>query len=308
MSLGSGIGKLLTPTLTMVAAATVLLVVNQATAGEFILDTPGDNVTVSVPGAVGGTAIFSDHFEQPTGTGVFKPFLTLDSNGQTSTGNTAIESAYNTDGAPLYLDELRNHWNTLLRVGDLQNNNGYYEFVLDANEPGSDKSLISIDNIRIYTSKADNTAAVANDITKLNQLSETGTPRWAMNDPLTAGTTPPDLNGFNVQQWVKLNADQNNNDGSKANGGSGQGDMIVRIPVTAFAGADAGDFVWFYNLNGVHYTADGDLAAQAGFEEWKALVGPNTVPDGGNTLVLFGTAIAALGVLASRRNKAASVA
>src|SRR2546425_10215585 len=76
VTLGSAIGKLLTPTLTLVAAATVLLPAYQATAGEFILDTPGDNVTVNVPGAVGGTAIFADHFEQPTGTGVFKPFLT----------------------------------------------------------------------------------------------------------------------------------------------------------------------------------------------------------------------------------------
>ena len=82
--------------------------------------------------------------------------------------------------------------------------------------------------------------------------------------------------------------------------------MIVYIPVTAFqaAGTLDSDYVWFYNLNGVHYSSDGDLAAQAGFEEWRALTGPNTVPDGGNTLVLFGTAIAALGVLARRRNLA----
>jgi hypothetical protein len=305
MTLGSGIGKLLTPTLTLVAAATVLLSANRTVGGEFILDTPGVDTTVTVAGDVGGDAIFADHFEQPTGTGVFKPFLTLDSNGQTSTGNTAIESAYNTDGAPLYLDELRNHWNTLLKVGDLQKINGYYAFVLDANEPGSDKSLISIDNIRIYTSATDNTANVGSDISKLNDL---GKLRWAMNDPLKNGTTPPDLNGFNVDQWVRLNANQNNNDGSKANGGSGQGDMIVYIPVTAFGDAADSDYVWFYNLNGVHYTADGDLAAEAGYEEWKGLVGPNSVPDGGNTLVLFGTAIAALGVLARRRQVANVVA
>src|SRR5881628_2890576 len=153
MTLGSAIGKLLTPTLTLVAAATILLPTYRAAGGEFILDTPGVNTTVTVAGDIGGNATFGDHWEQPTGTGVFKPFLTLDSNGQTSTGITQIESAYNTDGEPLYLDELRNHWNTLLRVGDLQNVNGYYAFILDANEPGSDKSLISIDNIRIYTSK-----------------------------------------------------------------------------------------------------------------------------------------------------------
>jgi len=305
MTLGSGIGKLLTPTLTLVAAATVLLSATRATGGEFILDTPGANVSVTVTGDVGGDATFADHWEQPTGTGVFKPFLTLDSNGQTSTGNTAIESAYNTAGEPLYLDEQRNHWNTAVKVGDLQIVNGNYAFILDANEPGSDKSLISIDNIRIYTSSSDNTANVANDISKLNDL---GTLRWAMNDPLKNGTTPPDLNGFNVDQWVRLNANQNNNDGSNANGGSGQGDMIVYIPVSAFGDAQASDYLWFYNLNGVHYTADGDLAAQSGYEEWKALVGPNTVPDGGNTLVLFGTAIAALGVLARRRKLANVVA
>jgi hypothetical protein len=306
MALGSGIGKLLTPTLTLVAAATVLLSANRAVGNEIDLAinaSPG--ITVDVVGDVGGTAKFADYWEQPTGTGVFKPFLTLDSNGQTSTGNTAIESAYNTDGAPLYLDELRNHWNTAVKVGDLQVVDGYYAFILDANEPGSGKSLISIDNIRIYTSANDNTANVGNDLSKLNDL---GTLRWAMNDPLSTGTTPPDLNGFNVDTWVKLDSDQNNNDGSKANGGSGQGDMIVNIPVTAFGDAADGDFVWFYNLNGVHYTADGDLAAEAGFEEWKALVGPNAVPDGGNTLVLFGTAIAALGVLAHRRKTANVVA
>jgi len=204
----------------------------------------------------------------------------------------------------LYLDELRNHWNTLLKVGDLQEVNGYYQFILDANEPGQGKSLISIDNIRIYTSDKDNTANVANNITKLDDL---GKLRWAMNDKLSEGA-PVDLNGFNVETWVKLDSDQNNNDGSKANGGSGQGDMIVNIPVGAFGDALDSDYVWFYNLNGVHYTADGDLAAEAGFEEWKALVGPNQVPDGGNTLVLFGTAIAALGVLAQRRKVASVVA
>ncbi len=304
MTLGSAIGKLLTPTLTLVAAATVLLPAYQTTADEFILDTPGVNVSVPVPGTVGGTAIFADHWEQPTGTGVFDPFLTLDSNGQTSTGITAIESAYNTDGTrAIYLDQQKpNAFNKTLTYGSLARFNmggvDYVAFDLDANEPGSDKSLISIDNIRIYTSQGDKTLA---GIGTAN-LNDLGTLRWAMNDPL-AGTS----DGFNVATWVRLNANQNNNDSSKANGGSGQADMFVFIPVSAFGNTLNSDYVWFYNLNGVHYSSDGDLAAQAGFEEWRALTGPNTVPDGGNTLVLFGTAIAALGVLAGRR-KLANVA
>src|SRR6266536_3391808 len=45
MTLGSAIGKLLTPTLTLVAAASILLPTYKATAGEFALDTPGVNVS-----------------------------------------------------------------------------------------------------------------------------------------------------------------------------------------------------------------------------------------------------------------------
>src|SRR5438477_1112167 len=236
MTKGSVIGKLLTPTLTLVAAAVAVLPAYRATAAEYDLATVGVNVTQLVPGDVGGTAIFQDHWEQPTGAGVFDPFLTLESNGQTSTGNTAIESAYNTDGTKaIYLDQQKpNAFNKLITYGSLAkitmaDGITYVGFDLDANEPGGSKSLISIDNIRVYTSPTDTTASVANDLTKLNSL---GTLRWAMNNP-TAGTAS-DLNGFNVNQWVKLDANQNNNDSSKANGGSGQADMFVFIPVDAF--------------------------------------------------------------------------
>ena len=313
MTLGSAIGKLLTPTLTLVAAAVVVLPSYRAVGQEFNLSGVPTTQTAEITGAYGGKAIFADQWSQPTGSGVFQPFLTLDSNGQTSTGNSNIEQAYNTDGTvAMYLDQLRPNalGNKTITYGSLQrfdvNGSSYVAFVLDANEPGSDKSLISIDNIRIYSSADDKTTA---GIGQAN-LNDLGAKVWGMNDPLTAGTTPPDLNGFNVNQWVKLDANQSNNNGSNANGGSGQGDMIVYIPVTAFqaAGTLDSDYVWFYNLNGVHYSVDGDLAAQAGYEEWKALTGPNTVPDGGNTLVLFGTALAALGVLARRRNLANVVA
>jgi hypothetical protein len=165
----------------------------------------------------------------------------------------------------MYLDQLRPNalGNKTLTYGNLQKftigSTEYVAFVLDANEPGSDKSLISIDNIRIYSSSDDKTLAGIGQ----SNLDDLGKKVWAMNDPLTTGTTPPDLNGFNVNQWVKLNADQDNNNGSNANGGSGQGDMIVYIPTQAFkdAGTLDSDYVWFYNLNGVHYSVDGDLAA-----------------------------------------------
>src|SRR5213596_884179 len=46
MTLGSAIGKLLTPTLTLVAAATILLPTYRAAGGELALNTPGVNTTV----------------------------------------------------------------------------------------------------------------------------------------------------------------------------------------------------------------------------------------------------------------------
>ena len=244
---------------------------------------------------VGGTAIFANQWEQPTGTGVFDPFLTIERDA--SGGNpSGLEQGYNTDGAPLYNDQQRPHWNTLLRLGDLaevdRGGTFYHCFILDANEPGANKSLISIDNVRIYTSTADNTASVGSNLNKLDQL---GDLRWAMNDPAK-------LNGkLNDTQWVLLDADQEDvGIHPNANGGSGQSDMVLFVPVSAFARADEDDHVWFWNLNGVKVEANSDLGAQAGYEEWRACVDITSVPDGGLTIALLGLGLMGIGV-AQRR-------
>lgn len=289
----------------MVFAVIVGLLSVRAFATEYDLSAAGTQ-SFNVLGDFGGTAIFSDYWSQPTGTGVFDPFLSLDSNGQTSTNNTNIEQAYNSDGHnALYLDGHRPSWNTSLHVGDLAtiklNNVNYYGFVLDANEPGNAQSTLSIDNIRIYTSSTDNTASVQNDINNLNNL---GTLRWALNDPTKTG------NQFNITDWIKLDANQENVGVGKsnANGGSGMADMIVYIPQAAFGNAGANDFVWFYNLDGVHYSADKNLAATAGFEEWSAVasIAPPSVPDGGMTAVLIGLGLICSGLAARRWGSAKS--
>lgn len=256
-------------------------------AAEIDLSAPGTQI-LPVAGDVGGIGFVSDFFTQPAGTGVFLPFLTVERPGGTST-----ENGYNTDGqTALYLDQQRPEWNNTLKLGDLAVIGGlYYAFELDANEPGGDKSIISIDNVRIYTSSGDNTGAVGSNLANLDSL---GTLRWAMNDPLKVGSD------FNIDTWIKLDSNQENVEAGSnvSNGGSGKSDMILLVPITAFAGAALTDFVWFYNLNGVHYTADGDLAAEAGFEEWRAVVGPNAVPDNGGTLLLLGGALLGIGAMA----------
>jgi len=255
-------------------------------------------------GTING-GIFSDHFLQPTGTGVFQPFLSLDSNGQVQTIPNypgQIEAAYNTDGfSALYMDAHRPQWNKLIRLNQLAQvdigGTKYYGFILDANEPGSQnnngKSLISVDNVRIYTSPTDNTAAVGNVTAKLETPSALGTLQYSVNDPTAGGS-----NGFNIDNYVILDAAQENTLNGNSNGGSGKADMILYVPVSNFDDAGANDYVFFYNLNGAHYSADRDLAAESGFEEWSYIAGPSTnVPDGGATVALLGIGMLGLGAL-----------
>src|SRR2546421_10796533 len=92
---------------------------------EYNLNVPeaGSQQSWTVAGAIGGDAIFANQFQQPVGTGVFKPFLSLDANGQTSTGNNNIEQSYNSDGnlgaGNIFLDAHRQQWNNLIRFGNL---------------------------------------------------------------------------------------------------------------------------------------------------------------------------------------------
>src|SRR2546422_78100 len=301
VTLGSAIGKLLTPTLAALAAAVLMRPTTQAVAGEVDLTSVGVDSNLTVPADIGGNGLVANFHTQPAGTGVFDPFLTVERDPNSAT--PGIERGYNTDGV-LYLDQQRPTWNKLVKISDLAiidpNHDGgsYYGFELDANEPGANKSLISVDNVRIYTSSSDNTSLVQSDETFLDSL---GNLAWAMNDPLKQG----DPANYNINNWIKLDANLSDVD-KQSNGGSGVSDLILYVPTSAFdkAIANGEDYLWFYNLNGVHYTVDADLAAQAGYEEWRAVTGPNQVPDGGNTLVLFGTAITALGFVAGRRKLA----
>src|ERR1700745_699131 len=90
-------------------AAIVILPSIAAFATE--LDLSGTATEGSLLGAVGGTAIISETSTHPAGTGVFDPFLTINSQ-----GNSKIERGYNTDGhTALYLDQQRPEWNNLLK-------------------------------------------------------------------------------------------------------------------------------------------------------------------------------------------------
>jgi hypothetical protein len=235
---------------------------------------PGDaSATVTVK--------FERADNQPTGTGVFKPFLTLQ--------NSPIEQGYNTSGADVFDTKRVPQWNHDLTKGDLLALNGYYVFELDANETGvgSYKRLLSIDNIAIYTSSIGSQTTETTDANGMLTFSD-GHLHYALNNPNTPQAVMPN--------WVKIDSTI----GSTS--GSGSSDMLVYIPVSVFAGVANSDYIYFYNLNGVHYNATKGTGAEAGFEEWRALTGPSVrVPDGGSTLMLLGSALGLLAWMRRRR-------
>jgi len=288
MIAGSVMGKLLTPSLALAAAALVLIPAPKAVGDEVDLTTSDSGL---ITGTVGGTAFVTRSDTMPAGRGVFDPFLSLNKNG-------GIERAYNT-GNGLFLDAQVPASNTDLHMRDLAIitdpapgvTGSFYGFELNANETGNGNinRLLSIDNIRIYTSPTDNVASVGDTESALDSL---GKLRFALNEGLK------DANGnYIIDNWIKIDSTL----GSTS--GSGSSDMTVYIPTDAFGDADKDDLVYFYNLNGVHESADAGTEANAGPEYWRAIQGTDvsTVPDGGNTLALMSSALVALGFVAGRR-------
>jgi len=225
----------------------------------------------------------------PAGTGVFQPFLSYQRRGTEEGVNTSQGGS----GQGFIDDKRVPQWTHDLHLNELgtitRSGVSYYAFELDANETGvgNPNRLLSIDDIRIYTSSSSPFNSIAND----NQLHTAingdtlGTLRYAQNEP----------NG--TANFVLIDASRRT-EGSTS--GSGSSDMLVLVPQSLFAGAGANDFVTFYTINGVHDEA-GDDGSDAGFEEWRALTGPAAVPDGGSTLLLLGSALIPLGLLRARR-------
>src|SRR5438067_13742854 len=94
-----------------------------------------------------GGAYFATTDIQPTGTGVFDPFLTIQ--------NSPMEQGYNSSTGNF--DTKREPvWNHEIQVSDLRattiNGVNYYGFVVDVNEPGGSKANISLDGLKLFAS------------------------------------------------------------------------------------------------------------------------------------------------------------
>ena len=197
-----------------------------------IVDLTGSNDSGTINGA---QFVFTD--QQPTGTGVIQPFLRVE--------NTPTEQGYNTSGGTPF-DDKAGPWTHNLTIADLQgtevtlSGTSYFKLLLDVNEPGGKKSLISLDQLQFYTSTVGSQTTTS--------VSSLGTLRYS----------------FNAGDGVILDASRNH--------GSGSGDMYAYIPSSDFSGAKTSDFVYLY----AHF--GNANASESGFEEW-ALVNVAPVPE-----------------------------
>jgi hypothetical protein len=224
--------------------------------------------------------VWSQTQQQPTGTGVIDPFLRMQDS------NSAIEEGYNTSGTPRPMDDLSNSGSGDNYVHDVlystvDTSGGFIKLLLDANQTGSQPILtMSKFVVWLVDAPANNTATTLGEL-----YAQLGTAAYDMD--ISLGDSQVNLavqtsNGFN------------------ANNGSGSGDLYVNIPLSALK--TSGQYLVLYSEFG-----DGsnpNFENNDGFEEWAYINGPNNVPDGGSTLVMLGSALAGLSLIASRRKLA----
>ncbi|GEM_PF-1063756 len=288
-----------------------------------------------------GTAVFEVFNGMPTGTGVIDPFLRFQHNEGDGAPET-YEAAYNTDARSLQNDTANsgfvnqakdeNHWNHSIQLGDLQDNNGFYEFYLDINEPGADKSTITIDELQFfiahtgdmnfYTADEATTGNSGGDTPSLptegklqkkdgNTVVETAEKVWDLDWEYHVGDAcAPEINEVDGNGCGGLLIDSVN----EAGGGNGSGDwdLVVRLSTSLFdvSGYDSTDYVYLYNfLGSVDKHNDNLFEAEAGFEEWSFLAA--TEPGGGNSVPEPATAglmaCALFGFVRGRKRRATTI-
>lgn len=221
-----------------------------------------------------GTARFVYTDQQPTGTGVIQPFLRVQ--------NTPSEQGYNTSGGTPF-DDKAGPWTHDIQFSDLQKTttmlNGvqFFQILLDVNEPNGNNSLISLDRLQFYTS-ATGSATTTN-------LSSLGTLRY-------------DLNGGGDNQVI-LDAARNH--------GSGSGDAYLYIPVSAFAGTNANDFVYMYAAFGQADMLTNPDGSAGGFEEFALVNNISPVPEMSALFPIVGLLVAIGSTHVLRRRRMARV-
>ena len=206
----------------------------------------GPTVDLTTAGSTGiiNSALFQQWDGQPTGTGIFDPFVRIQHDPPPSYGT---EAGYNTDGTIEFetKDDGGHNWTHSLPLSLLVpvtiGGTEYYQFALDINETnakgGKTGPLLSLDDLEIYL--------------------EDGPAEY----PYPFSNLIYDMDGTG-DNWILLDYSLNH--------GSGSGDMLANIPTSLFTG---GDYVYLYSQFGLSHNGV-KTAADDGFEEWSARIIP----------------------------------
>ena len=213
-------------------------------------------------------ALFEVGSIHPAGTGVFEPFLTIQANGDEQGYNSSTGN-FDTKREPV--------WNHEIRFSDLQqttiNGTAYIGFAIDVNEPnGGGKSDITLTDLRIYTS------------------------------PTIQNSTSTDRNGDFNGSLGALRYDLGGNEVYYVDRhrGSGESDINVYIPLSAFAGTGPNDYVYMYQRWG-----NADAMSEGGFEEPRLIAGITPIPELSSFFPIIGLMVAVGATNVLRRRKLA---
>lgn len=249
------------------ALTAVLLVINSARATIVDLE-HFDSGTAGGP----SPALFQETFQQPTGTGIIQPFLRIQANGQ--------EQGYNTSGGTPF-DDKAGPWTHDVQFSDLQqtmvtiNGTAYFNILLGANKPNDAKSLITLDQLKLFTSPTG--SKTTTDIAAL-------------------GTLRYDLDFYGDSQVI-IDASRNH--------GSGSGDVNIYMPVSDFSGTAPTDYVYLYALFGRADMKPNPDGSQGGFEEFALVMNATPVPEMSALFPIVGLTVAVGSTHVLRRRKMA---
>ena len=213
-------------------------------------------------------ALFEVGSIHPAGTGVFQPFLTIQANGDEQ-GYNGTNNNFDTKRVPQWNHEIRFSDMTQTTIGGT----AYYGFAIDINEPnGGGKADITLTDLRIYTSSTIQTSTSVDGNGDFNG---------------SLGTLRYDL-GNNEVYYVDRHR------------GSGESDINVYIPVSAFAGSQGNDYVYMYQRWG-----SADAMTEGGFEETRLIAGITPIPELSSFFPIVGLMVAVGATNVLRRRKMA---
>ncbi|UCF44468.1 MAG: hypothetical protein JSV99_06050, partial [Planctomycetota bacterium] len=153
------------------------------------------DLTVEYEGTINGAIFQRFSPETSTGTGLIEPFVRIQGQG--------VQEGYNTDGTAEF-DTKSSLWTSSLLLNNVAvvviDGVNYRGFLLDINQSKGSRSLLSLDELKIYLEPSGDISAY----------------------PESFGSPVYDLDA-GQDSWVKL-------DTGLAGSGSGSGDMLALIP------------------------------------------------------------------------------